>query len=57
MIKTIKRLLGDVKDQSQNVPGFKANKNLTPVNTLADDAFKYVGLSVAKKVYDFNPEN
>lgn len=28
MIKTIKRLLGDVKDQSQNVPGFKANKIL-----------------------------
>ncbi len=37
--------------------GFKANKTLTPVNTLADDAFKSIGLSVAKKVYDFNPEN
>lgn len=36
---------------------FSANKNLTPVNTLADNAMKTVGLSVAKKVYAYNPEN
>lgn len=35
---------------------FNANKNLTPVNTLADDAMKTIGLAVSKKIYDFNPE-
>ena len=28
MIKIVKRLLGNVKEQSQNVPGYKANKIL-----------------------------
>jgi tetratricopeptide (TPR) repeat protein len=35
---------------------FSANRTLTPVSELSDDAYKIVGNSVSNKVYNFNPE-